>query len=181
MARARRLALVTLLAAGVVVWARPALAQEAGPDRIDLLTHDFTPTLMNASALSAVRLTMPASAPATELVSLQPVVPQRPKFGTSKSLLNSLYATTALMQALDIHSTYRALNAGAIEGNPAMGRLTSNPGAFIATKAAVAAGSIWAANRIAKKNKVAAIVTLVAVNSAYAMIVSHNYRLARGW
>ena len=35
-----------------------------------------------------------------------------------------------------------------------------------------------AANRMAKRNKVAAVVTLVAVNSAYAAIVSHNYALA---
>jgi hypothetical protein len=32
---------------------------------------------------------------------------------------------------------------------------------------------------MAKRNKVAAIATLVAMNSAYAMIVQHNYRVAQ--
>lgn len=100
-----------------------------------------------------------------------------PKIGSSK-LLSSLYATTALMQALDVHSTFSALSHGAVEANPMMKGVTSNKAAFIATKAAVAAATIMAARHVAKKNKVAAIVTLIGINSAYAMIANHNYKVA---
>ncbi len=187
MSRARLVALV-MFVGGFISLGAPtqALAQEVVPERIELLTQNFTPAMLNAAAASAIHLSMPeaepAPAPAQVPISLLPVVPKRPTFSgkSGQSLLTSLYATTALMQALDVHSTYRALQAGAVEGNPAMGGLTKHPGAFVATKAAVAAVSIWAASRMAKKNKVAAVITLVAVNSAYAMVVSNNYRLARG-
>ena len=36
-----------------------------------------------------------------------------------------------------------------------------------------------AAHNMARTNKVAAVATLIAINSAYAMIIDHNYRVAR--
>jgi hypothetical protein len=57
--------------------------------------------------------------------------------------------------------------------------LARNEGAFIAAKAAIAAGSLYAASRIAKRNKVGAVIMLLGINSAYAMVVTHNYRLAQ--
>jgi hypothetical protein len=167
-----KLVAVVVFAIGFVPGVRAAQAQEAAPDRVELLTRDFTPTLLNASTAAAVRLAEAEQYP------LSPVVPNRPKLG-GKSLLASLYATTIVVQALDMHSTLRAFNAGAVEANPAMSGITRNRAAFVATKAAVAAASIWAAQKMAKKNKIAAVVTLIAVNSAYAMIASHNYQLAR--
>ena len=101
------------------------------------------------------------------------------RYGSKKGLLNSLYASTAVMQGLDVHSTVMAFRGGAVEGNPLTAGATRNRAAFIATKAAVTAATIFAAKKIAKKNKLAAVITLVAVNSAYAMIVAHNYRLAQ--
>ena len=98
----------------------------------------------------------------------------------SRALFTSLYVSTAALQALDVVSTVRALNAGAVEGNPMMSPLTRNKAAFIAVKAGVAASTILAARSMAKRNKVAAIVTLAAINSAYAMVVSHNFRIANG-
>jgi hypothetical protein len=160
-----------LIVVAVMSVARVAGAQTFGPERAEPLTLDFAPALLNASAVPMARLT------SLEQMPMAPIVPQRPKLG-GKSLLNSLYASTVAMQVLDVHSTLRAFNAGAVEGNPAMAGITGNRAAFVATKAAVAAASIWAAHKLSKRNKVAAVVTLVAVNSAYAMIVSHNYRLA---
>jgi hypothetical protein len=93
-------------------------------------------------------------------------------------LLKSLYVTTAAMQALDVHSTFAALNRGGGEANPLMNGLTKNRVAFGAVKAGVAASSIYAAHRLGKHNKVAAIVLLIGINSAYAAVVSHNYRVA---
>jgi hypothetical protein len=39
--------------------------------------------------------------------------------------------------------------------------------------------TILAAHQLAKHNTVAAVVTLVALNSAYASVVAHNFDLAR--
>ena len=171
MLRARLVALV-MLVLGWPAFAQSAQAQGAVPARIELSTTDFTPALLTASAATAVRLTDVDQLP------MAPIVPQRPKFGSS-NLLKSLYASTAVMQGLDLHSTLKAFSAGAVEGNPIMSGVTKNRAAFIATKAAVAAVTILATRKIAKKNKVAAVITLIAVNSAYAMIVNHNYKLAR--
>ena len=94
--------------------------------------------------------------------------------------LRSLYATTAVMQALDVHSTMLALDRGGVEANPLMAGVTRNKAAFIATKAAVATGTILAARSMSKRNKVAAVISLVALNTAYGFIVQNNYRVARG-
>jgi hypothetical protein len=172
MFRVRPVALV-VLALSVTFAARTASAQDATPHRLDFSTGLTTAALLSATTAAPVRF--------GELEPMKPIVPIRPKttFGSSKGLLPSLYASTAVMQGLDIHSTMMAFNSGAVEGNPLMSGATRNRAAFIATKAAVTAGTILLARKIAKKNKVAAVVTLVAVNSAYAMVVAHNYNLAR--
>ena len=95
-------------------------------------------------------------------------------------LMTSLYATTAAMQALDVHSTLQALGRGAVEANPLMVTATRNKAVFIALKAGVAFSTVMAARNMSKRNKVAAVATLVAINSAYALVVNHNYRVARG-
>ena len=149
----------------------PCLAGEArAQERIEIATVDLTAALLNSSAIPAGQLASLDQFP----MQVAPVNERR----TSSSLLTSLYATTAVVQVLDVHSTLLALKAGAVEGNPLMAGVVNNRGAFLATKAAVAASTILAARQIAKKSRIGAIVTMVAVNSAYAMIVRHNYSLA---
>ena len=43
----------------------------------------------------------------------------------------------------------------------------------------IGSASSVSAKQVYKRSRVAAVVTLVAVNSAYAMVVSHNYRVAQ--
>ena len=93
-------------------------------------------------------------------------------------LVLGLYASTVALQALDTHSTLSGLRKGAVESNGVMGGITKNRVAFIAVKAAMATGTIFAARYIAKRNKVAAIAMLVAVNSAYVFVAVHNYKVA---
>jgi hypothetical protein len=95
-------------------------------------------------------------------------------------LFTSLLVSTVVVQALDVHSTYQALGRGAAEANPVMAPLAGNKAAFVATKAAVTTATVLAARHLAKRNKVAAIAALVAINSAYAFAIDHNYRVARG-
>ena len=148
----------------------PAFAQ----DGLNLGRIDFTSAVANV-ATPAAGLDLSALEQRQFSLPIPPV--DRPR---GSAILTSLYAATAVMQALDVHSTMKALDAGAVEANPLMSGVTKNRGAFMATKAAVAAGTVFAVQRIAKRNKVAAILTGIAINSAYAMVVRHNYRIARG-
>jgi hypothetical protein len=94
-------------------------------------------------------------------------------------VLIGLQATTIATQMLDVHSTLKAMDAGAVEGNPMMGSLVKNRAAFVGVKAAIGAGVVYATHRIGQRNKVAAIAVAAAINSAYFMIASHNYKVAR--
>ena len=93
-------------------------------------------------------------------------------------VLNALQAATIATQMLDVHSTATALKAGATEANPLMGGLVNNKAAFIGVKAAMGAGLVYVTHQLAKDNKVMAIVTSAAINSAYLMIARHNYKVA---
>ena len=90
-----------------------------------------------------------------------------------------LYASFATLQALDAHSTSRALDQGAVEANPMMKGLAGNPTALFAVKAAGTAGVIFASEKMWKKNRAAAVFFMVAANSAMTWVVQHNYRAVR--
>jgi len=94
-------------------------------------------------------------------------------------VLAALHISTVAAQALDVHSTMKALNAGAVEANPLMSGVVKNKAAFIGVKAAMGAGLMYATHKMARRNKVAAIVTAAAVNSAYLFVAQHNYKVAR--
>src|SRR5262245_37568924 len=120
----RRVVLPLAFLVGVV----PGLVARAGAqERIDVTTIDLTATILNNTAIPAVRL-----------VDLEqfPVPPVQQRQRTSSALLKSLYASTAVVQALDLHSTLRAFQAGAVEGNPLMSGIVKNRMAFVAVKAA---------------------------------------------
>jgi hypothetical protein len=89
-----------------------------------------------------------------------------------------LYATFAALQILDAHSTTRALKNGGIEANPVISSFAGNTGALYATKLATTAATIYAVEKLWPKNRVAAILTMVAINSAYTFVVRHNYGVA---
>ena len=89
-----------------------------------------------------------------------------------------LYVTFATLQMLDAHSTTKALQSGGVEGNPVVASFAGNSGALYAVKIATAAATIYLGEKIWRKNRFGALLTMVAVNSAYAMIVQHNYGVA---
>jgi hypothetical protein len=105
-------------------------------------------------------------------------IAQAPGRNWTSSLVIAMEATTLVTQALDVHSTMKALDAGAVEANPLMSGVVKNKAAFIGVKAAMGAGLMYATHKMAKRNKVAAILTAAAVNSAYLFVAHHNYKLA---
>ena len=89
--------------------------------------------------------------------------------------LMELYVSLASLQALDLTSTRTALNAGGVEANPLVAPLAGSPLAMLALKAGVTGAAIYASERLWKKNRVAAVVTMIGLNAAYGVVVAHNY------
>ncbi len=116
-----------------------------------------------------------------------PVAPEaqtisRPSFDYGSHAFKTLlpfYASTAALQILDVRSTLQVIKLGGSEGNPMLRGLAAHPAMFMGVKAAIAAASIYSAHKLAKHSKLGAIATMVAVNSVYAMVVAHNYQVAR--
>ncbi len=99
---------------------------------------------------------------------------------TRRGVLLPLYVSFGVLQALDFQSTRSALASGAgREANPMMNGVVGSPAGFVALKAVSGAAAIFAAEKLRPRNRVAAIVTMAALNGLYASIVSHNYKVAR--
>ena len=103
---------------------------------------------------------------------IQPRAPERPR------LLIPMYVSFAALQAMDAHSTMKAIDRGYVEVNPLVAPSTRNSAAMAAMKVAVTASVIVCSERLWRHNRVAAVVTMIAVNGAYAAIVANNYRTA---
>jgi hypothetical protein len=111
-------------------------------------------------------------------------VPQRPALASSYAperpkALVPLYVAFGSLQLLDVHSTARALNHGAVEQNPLMKSFAGNAASLMALKAGGAAVAIYAAEKIWKRNPAAAIGFMIAANAGMAWVVQHNYRVVR--
>jgi hypothetical protein len=92
--------------------------------------------------------------------------------------MQSLYVATALTQTLDAQSTFKALNAGAVESNSLVKPFASNRPAFMALKAGMAAAFIYAGHDLSKRHKVGAVIALGLINSVYTAIALNNYHVA---
>jgi hypothetical protein len=95
-----------------------------------------------------------------------------------RGVLVPLYASFAVLQALDLHSTRVALARGAVERNPLAAGLVNRPAAFIAVKAGAVAGTVYLAEQVRPHSRIGAIIVMGALNSLYATVVAHNYRVA---
>lgn len=89
--------------------------------------------------------------------------------------LRALIASYGAVQGLDMATTIRARNRGAIEANPVM---QGSYAAGIVTKAALGAATMFAVRSMEKKSRKAAIITMVAANVATAAVVAHNIGIA---
>ena len=146
----------------VLVIAPTATAQEAG--------SVVASTASSASSVAAA-VAATAAQPAPLLTQVQL---KRP------AAMVPLYSGFAAMQALDYVTTTRALSSGAgSEANPLMAPVAGNPAAFLALKAGSVVGVVWAGEKLWKKNRVGAVVFMVAMDSAMATIAAHNYSIAR--
>jgi hypothetical protein len=176
----------------VCALAAPASAQQEAapaPEPIPAPTTAQWPLVPSISdATLEPTLVVSAAQPSVVALALPPtVVASRPTVVASAfrrkdqdrpAALVPLYASFATLQALDYASTMRALAGGAAtEANPVMRSIVGNRAAFIAVKAGATAGVILAGEKMWKRNRVAAVVFVAAVNGAVAAIVARNYAL----
>jgi hypothetical protein len=146
---------VSLLAAA------PLAAQEAQPLRLSV------------AVISAAAVGSTPDVPAAPADDRFVVRNRRP------GALVPLYVSFGALQVLDLHSTARALDHGAVEANPVVRPFASNQFGMVALKAAGTTGVIFASEQMWKKNKVAAVAFMVAANSAMTWVVQHNYRVVQ--
>ena len=126
--------------------------------------------LGTGSLASAQALASSPVAVTTEAQAQQDVERDRPR------ALMPLYGMQITLNALDVHSTMRALDAGHREGNPLM--KDGSARTMIGAKVASSALSIYLAEKLWKKNRVAAVVMVAGVNAGLMAVVANNYRLA---
>ena len=162
-----------LVTAGIIVWSGCSWGAALAA------AQDVTSPL--ATAMPKLTFAMSVTAPAATPTDSAPVIDSHSSFSLPSSHLPTMapfYATTAVLQIMDVRSTLQVIKLGGAEANPMLKGVVSRPALFIGVKAAIAAWSIYSANKMAKHNKVGAIVTMVAMNSAYAWVVSHNMSVA---
>jgi len=121
---------------------------------------------------SAVLVVFVAAAPA--------IAQQRDQLKqTRPAPLVPLYMAFVGLQALDAHSTLTAVESGAREANPMVRGTLGSPAGLVLLKSGTAAGVVLLTEKLWPRNRTAAVITMVALNSAYATIAAHNYRTAQ--
>jgi Domain of unknown function (DUF5658) len=131
--------------------------------------------LMCLSLIGRPQLAAPASEEQPSTATVAPVAAQQPSAARRPSVLVPLYVSFATLQGLDVHSTLRAPEFGGREANPIVGGMLGSPAAFIAAKVGMSASIYFVSERLWKRNKTAAVLTMIALNSTYGAVVAHNY------
>lgn len=128
--------------------------------------------LCAVACVLAVMLVVPRDAAA------QSVRADAGRAATRPSALVPLYISFTALQALDAHSTLTAIGTGARETNPVVRSAMTMPAGMVALKAGTAVGVVYLTEKLWKRNRTAAVLTMIALNSAYATIAAHNYAAA---
>jgi hypothetical protein len=139
-------------------------------------------TFIVRAAVVYAAFMLPAAVSAQDLRAQEVRVPELTTVSQKQprpASLLPLYLSYGVLQALDIHSTLDVLDSGGREGNALMTNVVRSPAAFVAVKAGAGAGIVLLTEKLWKRNRTAAVLTMIGLNGAYATIVSHNYSLRR--
>jgi len=93
------------------------------------------------------------------------------------SALMPLYGSLAVLQGLDMHSTMKGIGSNGSEANPVMRPFVDNGAAFFAMKSSVTLGVIWVSEKMWRKHRKAAVVSVFVLNVVMAGVVANNYRV----
>lgn len=91
------------------------------------------------------------------------------------AMLLSMYAAQGVLQGLDAYTTLKSLSAGNREMNPLL--KSGNPALIIGAKVAVSSLNIYLAEKMWKRNRKAAIATMIVTNLMTSAVVIHNTRV----
>jgi Domain of unknown function (DUF5658) len=144
------------------------------PSPVEARSHVLQPTtsmLLRQLAQWSERSPLPRSLPT--LASPENDARSRP------AVLAVLYGSFAALQALDVHSTKNALAHGYTESNPLLEPVSRNMPTMLAVKAGATLGTILIVERLWKRNRAAAVATMIGLNVGYGLVVGGNYRRAR--
>ena len=143
----------------------------------------MTRIIATAALLSLTLSVLPAAAADDANAAATPGIAVPARIGDAlarPAMLPALYISYAALQAFDVHSTRQALARGAREVNPLLQGVVGNTSFLVAVKAAVAVGTIVAAERLWKtNNKAAAIAVMVASNGVAAIVAARNAHTLR--
>jgi hypothetical protein len=168
--------------------ASPALASDrVGNQQVDFTLAGNVPFVPGVATTLPLTLLADATAepkatPLADAAQLRPVdlaIPRGESGSVITSLRRTMYVSFAALQVMDAMSTSKALSAGATEANPAMAGIARNRTALFAVKAGTAVATTFLVERIAKNHPRRAMIVMAVLNTAYAGIVMHNYRVAR--
>jgi hypothetical protein len=135
-----------------------------------------------ANAQTFSDLTLPSTVIADAPVLFAPVVASNRIGGADDAVPGSSRALTSLqvsfvaLEALDVFSTMRGMRHGYTEANPLMRGVAGSPVAMATVKAGAAASTILLVRQVARKNRVAAIAMMAAMNTALSLVVARNLR-----
>lgn len=138
-------------------------------------------TMALAPALVADTTVEPTAALLAEAVQTRPidmVIPRGADGSAGTSLRRGMYVSFAALQVFDAMSTRKALAAGAREVNPLMTGVVKNNTVFLAVKAGSAVATTYFVERLAKNHPRRAMIVMAVLNTAYAVVVVNNYRVA---
>jgi len=169
---ARRVINIVIALAILALASSPARGEDSAP-----VTGGTLSALAVASTIDATVLDAAVTALAAETPRVEFTAPRHVTLGSTELRLG-MYASFVTLQALDGISTLKALGAGGREANPVMSGVAGSTAGMFAVKAGTAAATVFLAERLAKHNKVASFVMMAALNTGYAAIVAHNYRVA---
>jgi len=158
----------TFLLASAVAFMSPALVEAQA-------------TIAQAAISAAVTSNESASAPIGEIARTNDVRPeQRVPAAIARRFEPHmwLHVSFGVLQALDVHSTLRAVTNNGHEANPLLQSVADNPAALSAIKAGMTAATIFANERLWKTHRRAALILMLAENAVYLTIVAHNYSVA---
>ena len=92
--------------------------------------------------------------------------------------LRALSGAYLVVSLLDWHSTSSALDRGAEERNPLLGPIAPNSSALLVTKVLMAASTAYLAERLWKRNRLAATAIMLGANIAMGFVAAHNTSVA---
>ncbi len=90
-------------------------------------------------------------------------------------LYHGLEVNYALLNALDLVTTFSSLAHGAREANPVAGALLRNKPAAVLIKGGITGGVLFALRRVKQHDSTLAYTTLGFLNVVYGVVVAHNF------